>query len=158
MVFYLFFSFLGIWNCNGPPCALAVFDWHLRVSLAQRTRGYSWSILCPAPNRIRWELRLPSGMSYTPKARLQQSPLSLTTPSHHHNSLINFSQYLKFQNAPSDKLALLKDKVFEVLQNVHKGGIDMHRLTSVIQRLRLRVHNTPLQSKLADSPSSIYHK
>ena len=69
-----------------------------------------------------------------------------------------FSQYLKFQNAPSDKLALLKDKVFEVLQNVHKGGIDMHRLTSVIQRLRLRVHNTPLQSKLADSPSSIYHK
>jgi len=53
---------------------------------------------------------------------------------------------------------LLKDKVFEVLQNVLKGGIDMHRLASVIQRLRLRVHPQHMKT-LADSPtiqSTIY--
>ncbi|KAL6068377.1 putative zn2+-dependent endopeptidase insulinase superfamily protein [Balamuthia mandrillaris] len=49
-----------------------------------------------------------------------------------------YIQYLKFSNVPTAKLGLIKDKLFEVLEDLIEKGIDMERMATVIKRLRLK--------------------
>jgi len=57
-----------------------------------------------------------------------------------HSSINNLESlnYVSFENAPAEKLPLIRAKFFEVIREHAAEGIDMERMAMVIENLRLQ--------------------